>query len=96
MNIEDLKKNFEKRANEDNAIQMAKYLRNQFGFYGLKSPARRDAYHQILKDEKRKSRSIGIYLIKRGMISIVKCNILFVIICLQWRNNMSAMMIYLK
>lgn len=95
MNIEDLKKNFEKRANEDNAIQMAKYLRNQFVFYGLKSPARRDAYHQILKDEKRKSRSIGIYLIKRGMISIVICNILFVIICLQWRN-MSAMMIYLK
>lgn len=95
MNIEDLKKNFEKRANEDNAIQIAKYLRNQFVFYGLKSPVRRDAYHQILKDEKRKSRSIGIYLIKRGMISIVKCNILFVIICLQWRN-MSAMMIYLK
>ncbi len=95
MNIEDLKKNFEKRANEDNAIQMAKYLCNQFVFYGLKSPVRRDAYHQILKDEKRKSRSIGIYLIKRGMISIVKCNILFVIICLQWRN-MSAMMIYLK
>lgn len=93
MNIEGLKKNFEKRANEDNAIQMAKYLRNQFVFYGLKSPARRDAYHQISKDEK--SRSIGIYLIKRGMISIVKCNILFVIICLQWRN-MSAMMIYLK
>lgn len=82
MNIEDLKKNFEKRANEDNAIQMAKYLRNQFVFYGLKSPARGDAYHQILKDEKRKSRSIGIYLIKRGMISIMKCNILFVIICL--------------
>lgn len=54
MNIEDLKKNFEKRANEDNAIQMAKYLRNQFVFYGLKSPVRRDAYHQILKDEKKK------------------------------------------
>ena len=54
MNIEGLKKNFEKRANEDNAIQMAKYLRNQFVFYGLKSPARRDAYHQILKDKKKK------------------------------------------
>ena len=53
MNIEGLKKNFEKRANEDNAIQMAKYLRNQFVSYGLKSPARRDAYHQILKDEKK-------------------------------------------
>ena len=53
MNIEGLKKNFAKRANEDNAIQMAKYLRNQFVFYGLKSPARRDAYHQILKDEKK-------------------------------------------
>ncbi len=34
MNIEDLKKNFEKRANEDNAIQMAKYLRNQLSFMG--------------------------------------------------------------
>ena len=53
MNIEGLKKNFEKRANEDNAIQMAKYLRNQFVFYGLKSHARRDAYQQILKDEKK-------------------------------------------
>ena len=53
MNIEGLKKNFEKRANEDNAIQIAKYLRKQVVFYGLKSPARRDAYHQILKDEKK-------------------------------------------
>lgn len=95
MNIEDLKKNFEKRANEDNAIQMAKYLRNQFVFYGLKSPVRRDAYHQILKDEKKKKQIDWDLLDQRGMISIVKCNILFVIICLQWRN-MSAMMIYLK
>lgn len=54
MNIEDLKKTFEEKTDKDNAIQMAKYLRNQFVFYGLKSPARRDAYHQILKDEKKK------------------------------------------
>lgn len=59
MNIEDLKKNFEKRANEDNAIQMAKYLRNQFVFYGVKSPVRKDAYHQILKDEKEKADRLG-------------------------------------
>lgn len=95
MNIEDLKKNFEKRVNKDNAIQTAKYLRNQFVFYGLKSPVRRDAYHQILKDEKKKKQIDWDLLDQRGMISIVKCNILFVIICLQWRN-MSAMMIYLK
>ena len=74
---------------------MAKYLRNQFVFYGVKSPVRKDAYHQILKDEKKKKQIDWDLLDQRGMISIVKCNILFVIICLQWRN-MSAMMIYLK
>lgn len=67
MNIEDLKKNFEKRVNKDNAIQTAKYLRNQFVFYGLKLPVRRDAYHQILKDEKKKKQIDWDLLDQRGM-----------------------------
>lgn len=54
MNIEELKIIFTQKSNKDNAIHMAKYLRNQYVFYGLKTPQRRDAYHQILKDQKKK------------------------------------------
>lgn len=54
MNIEELKNAFEGRADQDIAVHMAKYLRNQYVFYGLKTPQRRDVYRQFLKDEKKK------------------------------------------
>lgn len=54
MKINDLKEAFAEKANADNAQHMAKYMRNQFVFYGLKTPERKNAYHQFLKEEKKK------------------------------------------
>lgn len=41
MKINDLKEAFAEKANADNAQHMAKYMRNQFVFYGLKTPERK-------------------------------------------------------
>lgn len=49
-----LKKKFEKNRNNDNAINMATYMRNLFLFYGLPTPKRRTLYKQFLKEEKSK------------------------------------------
>lgn len=54
MNIEELKAIFEEKSDQDIATHMAMYLRNQYLFYGLKTPERRRIYHQFLKDEKKK------------------------------------------
>lgn len=54
MKINELRTAFEQKANRDNAQHMAKYMRNQFIFYGLKTPQRKEVYHDFLKDEKRK------------------------------------------
>ena len=49
-----LKKKFEKNRNNDNAINMAAYMRNLFLFYGLPTPKRRTLYKKFLKEEKSK------------------------------------------
>ncbi|EEJ72235.1 DNA alkylation repair protein [Lactobacillus ultunensis] len=54
MKINELRTAFEQKANRDNAQHMAKYMRNQFIFYGLKTPQRKEIYHDFLKNEKRK------------------------------------------
>lgn len=43
-----------KHANEPNAFYMAKYMRNQFLFYGIKTPLRRDIVKKVLKFERDK------------------------------------------
>ncbi len=43
----DLKKAFEENSNPENAIQMEKYMRNKFEFYGIKSPDRREIYKEF-------------------------------------------------
>ena len=42
---------FEK--NQDNAVKMSKYLRDQFLFYGIPSPKRKALYKDFLKQEKK-------------------------------------------
>lgn len=54
MKINELRTAFEQKANRDNAQHMVKYMRNQFIFYGLKTPQRKEVYHDFLKDEKRR------------------------------------------
>ena len=45
---------FEAQANQDKALQMARYMRNQFIFYGLPTPQRKQVYKEFLKQEKKK------------------------------------------
>ncbi len=52
----ELKKRFAENKSDEQAKQMAKYMRNQFAFYGLKTPVRRSVYRDFLKAEKRKAR----------------------------------------
>lgn len=47
--FEDIKASFEKHANPENAIPMAKYMKNKFEFLGLKSPLRRELQKDFLK-----------------------------------------------
>ena len=49
-----IKEMFEARANQDKALQMAQYMRNQFVFYGLPTPQRKKVYKDFLKQEKKK------------------------------------------
>ncbi len=39
--IKTLEEEFQRNANADNAIQMAKYMKNHFAFFGIKSPERK-------------------------------------------------------
>ncbi len=47
-----IKKLFEENKNDQQAVKMAKYMRNKFAFYGLKTPLRRSLYKDFLKVEK--------------------------------------------
>ncbi len=38
---ERIKKLFEENKNEENAFQMARYMKDQFSFYGIKTPLRK-------------------------------------------------------
>lgn len=49
----DIKKRFEEKEDKENAAQMAKYMRNQFVFYGLPTPKRKAVYKDFLKEEKK-------------------------------------------
>lgn len=49
-----IKEDFQKNADDKQAKMLAKYMRNQFKFYGLHTPTRRSCYHNFLKAEKKK------------------------------------------
>ena len=48
-----IKKEFEKWGNQENAVKMARYMRNQFCFYGLSALKRKEIYKEFLKEEKK-------------------------------------------
>lgn len=52
--FENIKVKFEEKADSTQAQMLKKYMRNQFDFYGLHSPTRRNCYHEFLKQEKHK------------------------------------------
>ena len=49
----EIKKLFEKNEDKENAISMAKYMRNLFEFYGIPTPKRKRIYKDFLKEEKK-------------------------------------------
>ena len=49
---EELKRKFEESKDKENAISMAKYMRNLFSFYGIPTPKRKAVYKDFLKEEK--------------------------------------------
>ena len=50
---ETLKKLFETYSNPERAISMSKYMKEQFSFYGIAAPDRRNLYKDFLKIEKK-------------------------------------------
>ena len=62
VSVQWLENEFEKYRNLDNASHMAKYMRNQFDFYGIKTPERRSTYKDIIREAK-KSKSIDWQLL---------------------------------
>ncbi len=49
----EIKKLFEKNEDKENAISMAKYMRNLFEFYGIPTPKRKKIYKNFVKEEKK-------------------------------------------
>lgn len=52
MDYQELKLKFKKYQNQEQALQMKKYMRNQFEFYGYHSLERKQIYQQDLRTEK--------------------------------------------
>ena len=50
----EIRRRFEENEDRENAVKMAKYMRNQFAFYGIPTPKRKKLYRDILKDEKKR------------------------------------------
>lgn len=53
LKYETFKMMFEKNANLADRVAMKKYMRNQFEFYGIKTPKRREIYREFLKEERK-------------------------------------------
>ncbi|MGX5376887.1 DNA alkylation repair protein [Ligilactobacillus sp. LYQ135] len=51
LRYETFKMMFEKNSNLADRIAMKKYMRNQFEFYGIKTPKRKEIYREFLKEE---------------------------------------------
>jgi 3-methyladenine DNA glycosylase AlkD len=50
--ISELEKAFQENSNPDNAFAMAKYMRNHFSFFGIKTEERRQIFKAIWKENK--------------------------------------------
>lgn len=51
-----IKIKFEENSNAENSLQMEKYMRNQFKFYGIKTKERRSLYKDLIKDDKKREK----------------------------------------
>lgn len=49
----EIKRKFEEIEDRENAISMAKYMRDLFPFYGIATSKRKAVYKNLLKEEKK-------------------------------------------
>lgn len=52
----EIQKRFEEIEDRENAIRMAKYMKNLFSFYGIPTPRRKAVYRGLLKEEKKQKK----------------------------------------
>ena len=53
MNFNDIKKAFEQNENRENAIEMSRYMKDKFKFYGIPSPKRKELSKAFISDAKK-------------------------------------------
>ena len=77
--IVELESVFSERSNTENAFAMAKYMRNHFSFFGIKTQQRRLIFKKIYKENKKeiqeKSREIALYLFSKPQREFHYCAI---------------------
>ena len=77
--ITDLETAFNKNRNPENAISMAKYMKNLFSFYGIKAEQRRTIFKEVCKANKEEltqnSREIAWKLINKEFRELHYCGI---------------------
>lgn len=77
--IFDLENAFQENSNPENAFAMAKYLKNKFCFFGIKTPERRQLFKAILKKNKTEvtanARAIAVLLFEKKQRELHYCAI---------------------
>lgn len=77
--IADLETAFQKKSNTGNAFAMAKYMRNHFSFYGIKTDERRPLFKAIWKENQEEvseyPREIALQLFAKGQRELQYCAI---------------------
>lgn len=79
MFINQLEIAFQKHSNAENALPMAKYMKNKFSFYGIKTTERRLVFKEIWKENKQEvsknSRAIALALYAKKQRELHYCAI---------------------
>ena len=77
--ISDLEDAFTKNSNSDNAFAMAKYMRNHFSFFGIKTDDRRRIFKEVWKENKKEiegnPRGIALELYSKPQRELQYCGI---------------------
>lgn len=77
--ISDLEDAFTKNSNSDNAFAMAKYMRNHFSFFGIKTDDRRRFFKEVWKENKQEidqnPRGIALELYSKPQRELQYCGI---------------------
>lgn len=62
-----VKKLYEEHADPETAVPMARYMRDQFRYYGLKSPIRRELVREFLKEKNKQDLDSSEFFINKAI-----------------------------